>query len=138
MQVTLAQLLEIDRSLLLPDSLEGMTLAEKIWAKHGCPTDARGLADVLDKIMQFCRREGIRYPPVILKRKKGLERGTWLPHAVRAWKPDTTPPSMTPSSTATCSLCGGRGYVPTDGGFSATLCPCGVFVKKSVSLPIKS
>lgn len=130
MQATFAKLLEIDPNLLSPDSLAAFNLAEKTWSRYGCPTDARGLCDVLEQIMRLCKREGILYPPVILKRKKALERGTWLPYTVRALETDMSRSSTSSSSTPTCALCGGCGYVPSVTGLSVTLCSCGAFLKR--------
>jgi hypothetical protein len=103
-------------------------LAEKVWAKTGYPTDARSLSDVLESILRLCVRQGIPYPAMLLKRKKGMERGTWLP---RSAKPSDSAKkrSIPASSTPACSICGDTGYAYTKNGFSATLCGCGAWQK---------
>jgi hypothetical protein len=75
------------------------------------------LIDVLEEVLQRCGRQGIRYAPILLQRKKALQRGTW--------KPEPTPQSASQDSNksdrdhSSCQECGGSGYRFMDGGRSA-------------------
>jgi hypothetical protein len=103
---------------------------------------------------------GIRYAPILLKRKKALERGAWHPRpawhstaspgfasapvrtetvssaaptspAATETKVRATSPAAAPAS-GRCSRCGGRGTY-TEAGLNR-LCPCGSFLAWAKSL----
>src|ERR1700733_145235 len=80
---TFCQLLEINRKFVLREETESLRLAETIWQQDGCPTDAHELRRTIEKILRVCVREGIIYAPVLLLRKKTLDRGTWTPNQRR-------------------------------------------------------
>ena len=75
------RLLEIDRSLLAPEAEKSLLLADRVWCEEGCPREPSRLVAVLEKILQRCLSSGLWYAPILLRRKKGLERGTWRPPA---------------------------------------------------------
>jgi hypothetical protein len=40
------------------------------------------LCRLLERILRTCQQEGIRYPPILLRRKKEMQRGVWEPARV--------------------------------------------------------
>jgi hypothetical protein len=74
--MTLTELLEIERRLLAPEDELGLSYAELHWIDAGMPREPRALCRALKRILYVCQREGVRYPPILLRRKKELERGT--------------------------------------------------------------
>lgn len=125
--MTLTRLLEIDIKLLPHGSERALYYAERIWQSRGSPMIPEVLRDVLEETLEACKQEGIYYPPILLRRKKELDRScrtSWLP------KPKALSSGQSPQSVqacarpAVCSDCGGSGYRPTLGGASATLCEC--------------
>lgn len=119
--MTLTRLLEIDRALLTHDESRGLALAELLWNRAGRPAETGALCRVLEKILGACQSEGLRYPPILLRRKKELERAAWAPQAAdESETVDAGEPA--------CTLCGGTGSIPNPGGFSGRLCEC--FIRK--------
>jgi hypothetical protein len=118
--MTLTRLLEIDRALLTPDESRGLALAELLWSRAGRPAEPCALCRALEKILSACQSEGLRYPPILLRRKKELERAAWAPQA--ADEPETA------AGEPACILCGGTGSIPNPGGLSGRLCEC--FIRK--------
>jgi hypothetical protein len=116
--MTLTRLLGIKVELLPPESRGGVQLAERVWSEMGCPTGVQALSDLLESVIERSARNGIFYPPILLKRKKQLERGTWKPE----------PPSCDPQGSSNlaagpnCPDCGGNGYIVRPGGGSGSLC----------------
>ena len=119
--MTLTRLLEIDRALLTLDESRALTLAELLWSRAGRPVEAGALCRALESILGACQREGLRYPPILLRRKKELERAAWAPQA-------TAEPQALFSGEPACVLCGGAGSIPNPGGLSGRLCEC--FIRK--------
>jgi len=76
---SIARLLEIERRWVRPEELPSLQIAQEIWDSEHRPTDACELARVLERVLRMCVEAGILYAPVLLLRKKSLERGTWLP-----------------------------------------------------------
>jgi len=149
---TLCQLLEINRKFVLREETESLRLAENVWQQDGCPTDPQKLRRTIEKILRVCGREGIIYAPVLLLRKKTLDRGTWTPNqrrhatATRATKTNSgsigaasalTPPGysttqsfpVAPPVGDACKQCGGSGLIAAPGGLSAKWCPCGQYLR---------
>ncbi len=126
--MTLTRLLGVERSLLRLEAEASLALAERIWAEHGCPAERRALADVLETVLRRCVREGICYAPILLQRKKALERGTWMPPA---GQPGGDAPTNR-SGDGVCAACGGTGYIIARGGGSASLCACGAWKRNAV------
>jgi hypothetical protein len=114
--MTLTKTLKIDQKLLGMESREAIYVAERIWAARGSPRESKALAAVLEDILTACQRSALRYPPVLLLRKKQLERGEFLLESPRA-------------ADGTCELCGGAGWYQTPAG-TGTLCECGAWQKK--------
>jgi hypothetical protein len=119
--MTLTRLLEIDRALLTHDENRGLALAELLWSRAGRPSEANALCRALEKILGACQSEGLRYPPILLRRKKELERAAWAPQAPEE---DQEAAAGEPA----CVLCGGTGSIPNPGGLSGRLCEC--FIRK--------
>ncbi len=125
--MTLTHLLGIDRSLLRPEEESGLALAERTWAESGAPRDLSALCDVLEAVLTGCTRRGILYPPILLRRKKEIQRGTWRPAEAPAV--EAQPAEAVGADGGTCPHCQGRGFVCNPGGRSATLCSCGAWKK---------
>ena len=85
--MTLERLLDIDRRFLTSEDSDGLKFAEAIFADAGTPTRGRLLIDTLERILTLCKREGIIYPPILLRRKRELQRGTWAPRLPQAAQP---------------------------------------------------
>lgn len=119
----LMQLLEIDRDQVRPEDEQGLEYARLLFRQAGGPTDKRRVHDALEHIIVVCRREGVRYPPILLLRLKNLERGLWTPRRkAPATKIASCPP---PSSSAqSCTLCHGTGTRTVDDGKSYKGVPC--------------
>jgi hypothetical protein len=117
--MTLTRLLEIKRDWILYEHERGLQLAERIWLDRGAPCKAEPLCDVLETILQRCVEEGICYPPILLRRRKELQRGAWSPvergSVSRGYQ---TPTPQHPS----CPECGGSGIIVIPGGRSGSLC----------------
>lgn len=118
--MTLTRLLEIDRALLTADENRGLALAELLWNRAGRPAETGALCRVLENILGACQSEGLRYPPILLRRKKELERAAWAPQAADEVEAAAGEPA--------CILCGGTGSIPNPGGLSGRLCEC--FIRK--------
>jgi hypothetical protein len=58
---------------------KGLGIAELTWVKLGSPTERKSLITSLENVIVRCIDEGAEYPPILLKRKKELERGNWEP-----------------------------------------------------------
>jgi hypothetical protein len=119
--MTLTRLLEIDRALLTFDESRGLALAELLWNRAGRPAETGALCRALENILGACQSEGLRYPPILLRRKKELERAAWAPQANEA-EPEAA------AGEPACTLCGGTGSIPNPGGLSGRLCEC--FIRK--------
>lgn len=126
--MTLTRLLEISMKFLKPDEIASIGLAERVWHECDCPTGVRELTDLLEKAITDCCQCGIRYAPILLQRKKALQRGTWSPQVGPV--PVTGTIERSPEN-GTCARCGGSGYMPIKGGRSMDLCPCGGWKKRS-------
>jgi hypothetical protein len=126
MTLTLTRLLEIDAKLLLPEEERGLQLARLLWNEAGRPSERRALCRTLEKILTDCQREGIRYPAILLRRKKELERGTWAP------QPAPAAPADSPGD-PDCTICGGIGTIANPGGLSGRLCEC--YIRKHSAKP---
>ncbi len=126
--MTLTRLLEIRREWLHPEDDMSLQLAERVWIERGQPTERRALAAALETILQRCVAAGIHYAPVLLQRKKALERGAWSPAAGHRAGVSTAPANTRRGQG--CARCGGSGIVVAPGGASGSLCPCGAWRKK--------
>jgi hypothetical protein len=117
MTLTLTRALEIDIKLVPVDEDKGLQLARELWAFDGRPIEPRALRQSLERILTLCQREGIRYPAILLRRKKELERGTWAPDPALAIPED-------PPGDPACPNCHGLGYTLNPGGLSGRGCDC--------------
>jgi len=127
--MTLTRLLEVSMKFLKPDEIASIGLAERIWRECACPTGVRELTDLLEKAISECRQCGIRYAPILLQRKKALQRGTWSPPLGS----DTVSGGATErgADNGVCAKCGGTGYMPIKGGRSMDLCSCEGWKKRT-------
>jgi hypothetical protein len=83
-EMDLLRLLQIDSSLIGPEARESLLLADRIWREAGAPREMWALVAALEEILRRCKESGIWYAPILLQRKKALERGTWrVPRAAR-------------------------------------------------------
>jgi hypothetical protein len=115
--MTLLRLLEIKKQMVRPDAEASLELAERIWAKHGSPESPDDLVEALEEVLTRCVERGMLYAPILLQRKKALERGTWKPRAT-----DVMPPK---GAEGVCAKCGGSGSYYMGG--LGHLCPCGAW-----------
>jgi hypothetical protein len=77
--MTLTRLLEINLRLIQPLEYASISFAERTWQENGSPTGVRELIDLLEKVLSGCQKAGERYAPILLQRKRALQRGTWVP-----------------------------------------------------------
>jgi hypothetical protein len=77
--MSLRGLFELESRLLDERHETAMHYAESAWMDAGSPRERRALIAVLESVIVGCNDRGLEYPPVILKRKKQLERGDWTP-----------------------------------------------------------
>lgn len=128
-------LLEIEQNLVAPEAQKSLLLADRVWNEEGRPREAWALCAVLEKILRRCLDSNIWYAPILLQRKKALERGGWRPRPTApgqiraALAVSAAPHGGTQSSAETCAACGGTGIVIRAGGFSGSLCPCGTYLR---------
>lgn len=133
--VTLTKFLEIEKRLLKPDELASLSIAERLWVEHGSPTDGRALIDVLEMVLGRCVTSGIMNAPILLQRKKALERGTWEPNTI----PPTTGTSRgsggqeNGTGMAQCPRCRGGGIVFAPGGRVWLSLPVRLEARKAMS-----
>jgi hypothetical protein len=129
------RLLEIDRKLVGPEAERSLLLADRVWQEGGSPREPWAIVAVLEKILQRCLASDIWYAPVLLQRKKALERGTWRPSklessAFSAASHSTNAAHRIPQVTGgNCPECGGTGIVIRTGGLSGSLCACGAYLQ---------
>jgi hypothetical protein len=127
--MTLTRLLELSMKFLKPDEIASIGMAERIWREVGGPTGIRELTDLLEKAITECSQSGMRYAPILLQRKKALQRGTWTPQVGPVALAGGTSEHI--GGDGRCVKCGGSGYMPTKGGTSMDLCPCEGWKKRS-------
>lgn len=119
--MTLTKLLEVNLRLLEPGDATRLAYAESLWRSRGCPCEPSALCEVLELILVRSQREGIGYPPIVLKRKRQLERGFWKPRT--APSPTVGGTANASVSQAGCPLCRGWGMVVNPDG-SGRFCSC--------------
>jgi hypothetical protein len=77
--------LEIDKAFFKSnDHYNAMEIAYRTWAELGRPTTRTGLSNVLEQTIKRTLERGHRYPPILLKRKRALDRGEWEPKVTAA------------------------------------------------------
>lgn len=133
----LLHLLEIDQSAVPQEAQRSLLLADRIWRERGAPRDRAGLCAALEEILRRCVSSGIWYAPVLLQRKKAIERGTWRPLRPQAARPAPTARSAGNAAAGpaqpgeqACRLCGGSGVLNAPGTYSGTLCECGAYLRR--------
>jgi len=125
MTLTLTRALEIDIKLIPVDHDKALMLARRLWEFDGRPIEPQALRRSLERILTLCQREGVRYPAILLRRKKELERGSWAPD------PALAIPEELPGD-PDCTICRGAGIIVNPGGLSGRNCEC-YFRKRSQS-----
>ncbi|HEV3220989.1 MAG TPA: hypothetical protein VGZ48_14570 [Candidatus Acidoferrales bacterium] len=137
---SIIKLLEIECRWVLPSERASLLLAERPWEAEGRPTAPHELTRLLERVLRLCVAEGMLYAPVLLLRKKSLQRGTWLPKAQPIGMQLTTRPGALPTSegraTETlggeaddCPRCSGTGLYTSPDGRTGYLCPCGSYLR---------
>jgi len=91
--MNLIKYLEIDEAQVHPDARKSLLIAEKIWIENGSPLERWQLVRVLEEILRRCIASGIWYAPMLLQRKKAIERDSWRPRARDAMR-SATPPRL--------------------------------------------
>lgn len=92
----------------------GLARAEQLFAEAGAPTTKRAVFELLEKILTKCKREGVTYPRIILRRRIEMRKGLWTPRrsSARAQINSHTPPSQSsPPAGATATVDGARQMV---------------------------
>jgi hypothetical protein len=117
MTLTLTRALEIDIKLIPVEEDKALLLARSLWEFDGRPIEPQALRRSLERILTLCQREGVRYPAILLRRKKELERGTWAPD------PALAIPEEQPGD-PNCTICSGAGVITNPGGLSGRNCEC--------------
>jgi len=77
--MTLAELLEIDKTRIPTACGFAMQYLERRWQGLGSPTGVEPLRQMLDDSIRFCTENRVWYPKVALRRLKQLQRGEWRP-----------------------------------------------------------
>ncbi|HTQ61033.1 MAG TPA: hypothetical protein VMI32_12450 [Candidatus Solibacter sp.] len=132
----LLRLLEIDRTLLVPEAEKSLLLADRLWCEDSCPREPGRLVETLEKILQRCLTSGIWYAPILPRRKKALERDAWKPSAYSSAGGESEASRARASTTRqgkgdeSCAACGGTGILVRAGGFTGTLCSCGIYLQR--------
>ncbi len=124
--MTLTRLLGINLQLIKYEDDRGLQVAEQVWRSLGAPSEGQALADTIECCLQRCAEEGILYPAILLKRKKQIERGTWLPESKGNSRADDSLPS---EGNSNCPQCGGSGHVLIESGRHAKMCQCNKWVR---------
>lgn len=117
MTLTLTRALEIDIKLIPFEEEKALLLARRLWEFDGRPIEPQALSRSLERILTLCQCEGVRYPAILLRRKKELERGTWAPDRALAI------PGELPGDPS-CTICRGAGVIMNPGGLSGRTCDC--------------
>jgi hypothetical protein len=73
------EVLEIDSTRLRQAERPAADYCALRWQELGRPRDAEALGKFLDDVISFCPTVGLRYPKVLLKRLKQVQRGEWRP-----------------------------------------------------------
>jgi hypothetical protein len=124
--MTLTRLLEINMRLIKYEEDRGLRLAEEVWRVRGAPSSGKALADAIETCLQRCTEGGIPYPAILLRRKKEIERGTWVPSKkMYISKGDDLPRD----GDANCKKCGGSGHVSIENGLHAKMCECNKWLR---------
>jgi len=76
--------IEIDENLVAPEAQKSLLLADRVWNEEGRPRETWALCAVLEKILRRCLDSNIWYAPILLERRKALERGSWRPRSIEA------------------------------------------------------
>src|SRR5260370_29809814 len=109
--MTLTRNLEINLTLIKDDEHRALQLAELGGRKAGCPVERKALAACLEGVLQNCKKLGILYPPILLRRKREIARGEFV--TVSAAPAVAARPAT--SNSGICPDCSGLGYVMVGG-----------------------
>ena len=117
------------------EAQKSLLLADRMWHEEGCPSDAAALGAVLEKILRPCLASQIWCAPVLLQRRKALERGTWRLRTAMHRGNSTIPSAeasdgVTQSPSGSCTNCAGTRIVIHKDGFSGSMCSCGALLRR--------
>ena len=77
--VTLWQVLDVDERCIPLECRVAMLKIPYWWNECGRPAGKVSLSVFLHHVLNRCVQDGIRYPKVVLKRLKQMQRGEWKP-----------------------------------------------------------
>jgi hypothetical protein len=75
----LLEVLEIDSERLPRKCTRAVKVVQGQWVERGQPMDGTALAEFLDQAISFCAEVELKYPKILLKRLKQLQRDEWHP-----------------------------------------------------------
>jgi len=75
----LSRLLELDERLLKYENRDSLEMAARLWENLGSPSTRPQLINFLEDFLKACQREGRYYAPILLRRKRELQRGDFQP-----------------------------------------------------------
>jgi hypothetical protein len=116
--MTLCRLLEIKMSLLRAEDHPAVEIAERAWSKAGRPITRRGLIAFLEAFVTTAVAEGYGYPPILLRRKREMQRGDWAPRETRQEE------SAVEVRADACPTCKGLGFIAAANGTGSLCKPC--------------
>lgn len=77
-----------------------MEVAEEIYQQLRSPVEMPALSQAIEEIQAQCRRRGVRYPRILLRRKIELIKGDYIPQ-----RPEAGPMAF-PRAFVQCVACG--------------------------------
>lgn len=90
-----SQLLELDVRRLKYEDKESVEVAAGLWEKVGSPRARRELIEFLEKFLKACQGEGRYYAPILLRRKRELQRGDFRPRLITRTQATALPSTET-------------------------------------------
>jgi hypothetical protein len=86
-------LLELEERLLKFEDRNSLETAARLWEKAGSPRARRNLIDFLENFLRTRQREGQYYAPILLRRKRELQRGDFHPRLISKAQAPPLPPT---------------------------------------------
>ena len=88
-----SQLLELDTRRRKYEDKESVEMAARLWEKAGSPSARRDPNKLLESFLNAGQREGRYYAPILLRRKKELQRGDFRPRPTTEEQARPLPPA---------------------------------------------